>query len=396
MNDITLIDTTIAIDNLVNTMTDVDDGQVVEIHPVEVTVPKNVPTYFPVSTMTNEIAPGGAVSTVYTAQTIAMDSYSEFEPEDTVLTSRGTAVVYDGEQHSERDEPRVRPNKPKKKDKRASAVVPGNKPASPEKLAWLADQVNAVSHRDRRVGSLLRPSEAASAVLSRLPAAAMRRQEPVEPPPADHLNIGERQVWWLRLLDWTAPDYKARPKAKVVVTSDAEGSNTAVQPVESAPEVRMFKYGELGEFTCPAAMMHYLCAMQAIPAGLGEQEMSERVAAAEALRQLHGKMLRDAVKRIDSKPIEGLQSLMADAMTKRIRSNWGLSQAVKDSTLPFTMYYTITPPRSGRTVQRDDKDAYWLVPVIEAIRTALQTGDGKGEPDFSFLDTAAMYPPAAH
>lgn len=105
----------------------------------------------------------------------------------------------------------------------------------------------------------------------------------------------------------------------------------------------------------------------------------------DAYRQLNGtRMVAYFRENIDDQQpfVNNYNYHMAQAMWSKIKQNKDLSTSMKDSELPFEMYYRIPMdrhnPEAGYGRARD-KNAGWVIPIMNVIRAALKDGE---EPNF--------------
>jgi hypothetical protein len=127
-----------------------------------------------------------------------------------------------------------------------------------------------------------------------------------------------------------------------------------------------FIHNQLGEFACIASMIFFLKSPE------GEDRNSWRTQWSQPLRKRSEKGEFNAVK--------GLKLFVADAYWQLVQQNTWMMEQLDKSDLPLTMYFYF----GKESVRRQAREASWLIPIIDSIRTAVKA---KAEyPDFSFID----------
>lgn len=133
-----------------------------------------------------------------------------------------------------------------------------------------------------------------------------------------------------------------------------------------AGEWTNFIHDSLGEFACIASLIFFLKSPE------GEDRNS--------WRDTWGQILRKRSEKGEFTTVKGLKLIVADAYWQLLKQNgWMISELGKTD-LPFTAYFYF-----GReSVRKQSREALWLIPIVNACRTAIK--EKMEYPDFSFFD----------
>lgn len=124
-----------------------------------------------------------------------------------------------------------------------------------------------------------------------------------------------------------------------------------------------FKHCKFGSFASLEGFWHYI----------------KSDARDDRMRTLYGFKARTVGDTIPAGNTENFKAIVMDANYQKIKSYPALLDAVKESTLPFDMYYL---HHNDDDVRIRVPSAMWVVPGFEEIRRAIKAGV---EPDFGFL-----------
>lgn len=134
----------------------------------------------------------------------------------------------------------------------------------------------------------------------------------------------------------------------------------------------------LGKFQCLGAVMFYLCGQFEAES---EQELFD---IREGLRTRSSGSLSDYIRGVRLKQLAGTRLVMAHAYWEAIsNSKWLSEQLISTGGLPIRAEY-----RTAQGEYRQSHYAGWLVPVIEAIRTALI--EHADYPEFNIAEDEAL------